>query len=212
MKLDFAFIWRALIQRSRALWLLSLLWSLPEIQWPRSTHWRHQPRNLSYTYCRFGWHKADIGLKVDKEVLIQESPFRNVKADDEKYSGPFGNGPVLAQHSYRRTVRYSQVIIRSEANLRHQVAVVIPRCHRMEFFISPNITDGYPYRNYFEIKPRVIEWIRHFSEQLKRNSEEATAVESLDQICKMMIRRTKAFNSRQTSVAKSVREHAPFSN
>jgi hypothetical protein len=99
----------------------------------------------------------------------------------------------------------------SEANTRHQVAVILLTCYRMEFFISPDRTDGYGYRD-LGSKSRVISWIDRLSGQLKQISKDISALQGLDQICKMVIGRTKAFSTRSTSADEWVRERAPFSN
>ena len=81
----------------------------------------------------------------------------------------------------------------------------------MEFFISQGRTDGYGYRD-LGSKSRVISWIDRLSGQLKQISKDISALQGLDQICKMVIGRTKAFSTRSTSADEWVRERVPFSN
>lgn len=60
--------------------------------------------------------------------------------------------------------------------------------------------------------PKVIDWLDRLTEELSRTPNDATAREDLEQICKMVIRYTKAWKALPPPAQSWRRKPAPFSD
>jgi hypothetical protein len=96
------------------------------------------------------------------------------------------------------------------------VAILVPRSHRIEFFLSPTgtKTNGYAYScsEKASEKPKVIVWLDRLTEEFSSTSSNDTAREDLEQICKMVIRQTKAWKAFPPPAQSWQRKPAPFSD
>lgn len=95
-----------------------------------------------------------------------------------------------------------------------QVAILVPRSHRIEFFLSPTTNKNGEYASW-RLKettenPKVIAWLDRQTEELSRTPTDATAREDLEQICKMVIRQTKAWKASPPPAQSWRRKPAPF--
>jgi hypothetical protein len=96
------------------------------------------------------------------------------------------------------------------------VAILVPRSHRIEFFLSPTATKKDVYASWYPGKtrenPKVIVWLDRLTEELSRTPNDATTREGLEQICKMVIRQTKAWKALPSPAQSWERKPAPFSD
>lgn len=104
----------------------------------------------------------------------------------------------VSQQHISIIVQYDQSRLSSslvQAADRHQVAVILPKTHRMEFLL----TGSSPYRLYSASKetekPKVIQWIDRLSARLAGGSTDDAAREDLEQICKSVIRKLKQWKN-----------------
>ncbi|KAH6672517.1 hypothetical protein B0J14DRAFT_74998 [Halenospora varia] len=141
-------------------------------------------------------------MDYSEDLFTRLDPFEDVDPDDEDYSGFTGNEGVSTTHFYHRTV-----------------AILLPKCHRVEFFLNPanqekesktNYYSGYPEKEEKKETPEIIQWIKRLTPELGRNHPDSKAREELEQICKMVIRLTKKFMTRPAPKYVWMTEHPPF--
>ena len=97
------------------------------------------------------------------------------------------------------------------------MAILVHKSQRMEFLLSPNanrdLSDYNPWSpdNKRE-SPDVLDWINRLTKELSLNPGDERVQDELEQICKMVIRRTKAYLTRPIPTKSWQTISAPFSD
>jgi hypothetical protein len=131
--------------------------------------------------------------------FVQDNDLKDLEPDDEEYSGYTGNEGVSATHFYNRTVRIllSFYISGSVVGADHkQVVIMVPNKHRAKLFFPEPPRDLY---STYEIKKpktaKVASLISELKEEITQDPRNRDSKDFLKQICKLIIRRTKLWNT-----------------